>query len=876
MSIESGTRFGPYEIVSRIGAGGMGEVFRGRDTRLDRPVAIKVLPASLAGNEQFRARFEREAHTISQLNHPNICTLYDIGHENDTSYLVMELLDGESLADRLARGPLSLVEVLRYGTQIGAALDRAHRAGIVHRDLKPGNVVITRTGAKLLDFGLAKSSAGAIAVSAVSGEEATQHKPLTQEGTILGTFQYMAPEQLEGAEADARTDIFSFGALLYEMATGHRAFEGKTRTSLIAAIVTSQPPPISSVAPMSPPALDHVVRKCLEKDPDDRWQSAHDISAELSWISEAGSQAGVAAPITMRKRERERLAWLLAGILAVTLAGVSALLLSRQQKASRPFVADIASPRGMRFNAVGDEAGPLVVAPDGTQAVYSVADATGNRLMHRSLLTGETRVMPGTEGGQFPFWSPDSRKIGFFTSAQLKRVDVSGGAPVPVCAVSAARGGSWGADDTIVFTPNTQEPIYRVSASGGKPVVVTKLDTTQHTSHRWPSFLPDGKRFLYLASNHQDPAGSINAVNLGSVEGSASRMILRSISNAVYAEGYLLFDRDLTLYAQKVKSDLSLDGEPVAIAQDALYDGGVWRGGFSVARDGLLTYHSGRASSLSRLAWIDRHGSVTSTVGEKDSYWEVEFSPNQQKAILPIGDPQRDLWIQDLQRNTRTKITLNGQVNGAVWSRDGTSIYVDVLRNGIFSLISKRIGGAELVLDRRKTAYSPRSLSPDGKTLLGDSIGVIERTSLDPPGKPVAMTPVGTTALNPSFSPNGKWFAYSSDENGRAEIFVVSLTQPELKWQVSASGGTIPRWRADGKELFFIDLSSRMTVTAVTENGNDLEFGSPETLFPMTLRPGSRGYDVTTDGQKFLINTLADQESPTVVIVKDWKTRLPR
>ncbi|MEO6258963.1 MAG: serine/threonine-protein kinase, partial [Thermoanaerobaculia bacterium] len=311
--IDSGTRLGPYEIVSRIGAGGMGEVFRGRDTRLDRPVAIKVLPASLAGNEQFRARFEREAKTISQLNHPNICTLYDIGHESGTSYLVMELLEGESLADRLVRGPLPLADVIRYGAQIAAALDRAHRAGITHRDLKPGNVVITKSGAKLLDFGLAKSSATPVLVS-VDG--ATEHKPLTQEGTILGTFQYMAPEQLAGEEADARSDIFSFGALLYEMATGRRAFEGKTRTSLIAAILEREPPPISALQPLTPPALEHVIARSLAKDPDDRWQSAHDVAAELQWIAEAGSQAGVAAPIITRRR-RSR---------AILVASVAALI----------------------------------------------------------------------------------------------------------------------------------------------------------------------------------------------------------------------------------------------------------------------------------------------------------------------------------------------------------------------------------------------------------------------------------------------------------------------------------------------------------------------------------------------------------------------
>src|SRR5688500_1322778 len=410
MDVTAGNRLGPYEILARIGAGGMGEVFKARDTRLERTVAIKGLPHEFAQNTQFRLRFDREAKTISQLDHPNICTLHDIGEHEGTSYLVMELLDGESLAERLAKGPLPLSDVFRYGSQIAEALDRAHRAGILHRDLKPGNIMLTRSGAKLLDFGLAKS-----ATIDIAPDGATQHKPLTQEGMILGTFQYMAPEQLEGLEADARTDIFALGALLYEMATGVRAFDGATKTSLIAAIVSQDPKPLAQIQPLTPPAFEHVVARCLAKRPDDRWQSAHDVAEQLRWISEVGSQAGVAAPVIARKRSRERLAWSLAAVFAIALGATGWLYARAAREAARTSVFDITAPTGMRFNAVGDNSGAAVLSPDGTMVTYSAVDGAKTELWLRVIATGETKAIAGTEGASFPFWSPDSRHIAFFT-----------------------------------------------------------------------------------------------------------------------------------------------------------------------------------------------------------------------------------------------------------------------------------------------------------------------------------------------------------------------------------------------------------------------------------------------------------------------------
>ncbi|MGK2858868.1 MAG: protein kinase domain-containing protein, partial [Thermoanaerobaculia bacterium] len=570
MTLAPGSRLGPYEIVAPLGAGGMGEVFRGRDTRLGRDVAIKILPEGFAQNEQFRARFEREAKTISSLNHPNICTLFDVGHEviptsearrdllsadsspasrdrNDgpslTSemtihFLVMELIEGESLADRLQKGPLPLDQVLRYGSQVADALERAHKQGIVHRDLKPGNVMITKTGAKLLDFGLARPAAESAVVHGMT-EMPTQAKPLTQEGTLLGTFQYMAPEQLEGQEADARTDIFSLGALLYEMATGKRAFEGSNRTSLIAAIVSSHPAPISSVAPMAPPALDHIVKKCLEKDPDDRWQSAHDVASELRWLSEAGSQAGVATTVTIRRKTRERLAWganLLTALLAI--AGTWAFL-HREKPPAPPLESSIGIPEGMRVAL----AGGFAIAPDSSAVAAVINDLqAGNTLWIRPLGASQFRPLAGTEDASHPFWSPDSRQIAFFANGKLKAVTAAGGNVRVICEAPAGRGGSWGAAGTIIVAQSGISPLVKVSADGGEPKPLTKLSAGE-SSHRWPFFLPDGRRFVFVSfqSGGTDTGGS-KVMQSSIDEPEKISLITTAHTSAAFVPGgYLLF-----------------------------------------------------------------------------------------------------------------------------------------------------------------------------------------------------------------------------------------------------------------------------------------------------------------------------------------------
>src|SRR5262250_2470750 len=545
MPLASGTKLGPYEILAPLGAGGMGEVYRARDTRLERTVAIKILPAQFSADTVRKQRFEREAKAISQLNHPHICTLHDVGSQDGIEYLVMECVEGETLAKRLEKGPLPLEQVLKYGAQIADALDKAHRAGIVHRDLKPGNIMLTPTGAKLLDFGLAKPAAPL--VSGATLTVAAQTTPVTQEGMIVGTFQYMSPEQVEGKEIDGRSDIFSLGAVLYEAVTGQRAFQGKSQLSVASAILEKEPEPISAIKPLTPRSLDHVVRRCLAKDPDDRWQSARDLALELKSISatDPPSSAGVPA-VALARDQRALLPW---SVAALAILGSLALLFLRPKHESlAPVYSSIISNSGIPFQIEGDIGAPPALAPDGTAVIFGAADD----LWYRSLRTGVERILPGTHGGYFPFWSPDSTSIGFFGDGKLKTLNISTNAVRTLCDASSARGGSWGSSDIIVFTPSLREVPYQIPAAGGTPTPVTKLDTKYHSTHRWPWFLPDGQHFLYLATNHSAAMAEQNGIFVASLDGKLNRFVISSLSGGIYAQDRFLFARDATLYAQSL------------------------------------------------------------------------------------------------------------------------------------------------------------------------------------------------------------------------------------------------------------------------------------------------------------------------------------
>jgi Tol biopolymer transport system component len=890
VTLSVGTQLGPYEILAPLGAGGMGEVYRAKDTRLDRTVAVKVLPERSVPSADARQRFEREAKTISQLSHPHICALYDVGREGDLEYLVMEYLEGETLAERLAKGALPLKQTLRYGVEVAGALDRAHREGIVHRDLKPGNVMLTKSGVKLLDFGLAKAMAPVESKSGLTSLPTVAGAPnLTQEGTILGTFQYMAPEQLEGREADARTDIFALGAVLYEMATGRKAFSGTSQASLISSIMKEDPAPISAVQPMAPAALDRVVKTCLAKDPEDRWQSAGDVAKELHWISE-GSAAGLAAPavVSSRRRLRERMAWT-AAVVATAAAIWLAIAGSRRQAEPRPAVwAFLPPPRGAEFHFVGPGAGSLTLSPDGKFLTFAAMGDEGLKLWLRPLEGVEARPIPGTEDGRYPFWSPDSGFIGFFARGKLKKIAVSGGAAIDICDVRAdPRGGTWSRDGVILFEPHWREGLHQVSADGGVPQPVTRIDENRReTTHRWPLFLPDGRHYLYLAGSHvaEDTSGE-NTIYLGQLDSNDRRLLLHARSNAVYASGFLLYVRGRQLVAQRFDPKrLTLEGEATAVVDGVRYERGFFQGVFSASETGILAYQRGEGETKTRVRWYDRAGNPGDYLTEPAFHFEARLSPDGKTAAVSTGDPG-DIWLYDLSRGIRTRLTFDPMGDlGPVWSPDGKAIYYSSDRKVHWRIYRRPASGSgpEETITAEAELASAWDVSADGRFLVyeqnatkagrKEDLWILPLTGGD---KPTSFLAGPFSETEASFAPNGRWLAYTSDESGRREVYVTSFPGREGRWQVSSGGGAAPRWRRDSREIFFVAPDRRIYSVEVRP-GKAFEAGAPKPLFPTQIaRLPFASYDVTADGQRFLVTELVRTEEPEpITLVVDWTAAL--
>jgi eukaryotic-like serine/threonine-protein kinase len=886
MTLAAGSKLGPYEIVSAIGAGGMGEVYKARDTRLDRTVAIKVLPQHLSANEEIRQRFEREAKTISSLSHPHICALHDVGHQDGTDYLVMEYLEGETLTDRLARNPLPTEQVLRFGIEIADALDKAHRQGVVHRDLKPGNIMLTKSGVKLVDFGLAKLVASVPMASSLSILPTQAGANLTQEGTILGTFQYMAPEQLEGKEADARTDIFAFGAVLHEMATGQKAFSGKSQASLIAAILDSQPPPISTIQPMTPPALDRVVKTCLAKDPDDRWQTAHDVMLQLKWIAEGGSQARIPAPVAARRQSRERIAWGAAAVLAVTTVALAAILLTRPRPAVRPVRSSLLPAEKTTYHFIGEAAGPPAVSPDGLQIAFTARDASGKSLLWvRTLDSSAPRSLPGTEDAMYPFWSPDSRFIGFFAGGKLKKIEASGGPALTLCDAPDGRGGTWNREGVILFEPHFREPISRVASTGGKSTQVTKLDESRReTTHRFPFFLPDGNHFLYEAGSHAVGRESeLHAIYLGSLDGKPRKLLVNARSKPLYAGGHLLFVRQKTLMAQPFdpKSG-TLSGEAFPVVENVEEDPGYFTAVFSVSDNGVLAYQeAGGTEDQYQLTWFDRSGKQLEAVGQRGNLWTPRLSHDNRRVVFVLGDPG-DIWVEDLSRHVSTRLTFEpSDESSPAWSPDDTRIFFRSLRSGsgdIYQKVASGTGADELLFSSSALKL-PTSVSPDGRYVLFNTLNTKTKWDLELLSLPDRkVTPFLQTEFDEvlgDFSPDGHWIAYASNESGRFEVYVQPFPGPGGKWQISTAGGVAPAWRRDGKELFYMAPDHKLMAVAV-KIGATFETEAPHPLFETHIRNGpDRHYDVSADGRRFLVNTpLGEETSPPITLVQNWTALL--
>jgi eukaryotic-like serine/threonine-protein kinase len=884
MPLAPGTQLGPYEITAPLGAGGMGEVYRARDTRLDRTVAIKILPAHLSSDPVRKQRFEREAKTISSLNHPNICVLHDVGQQDGIDYLVMECLEGETLAKRLEKGALPLEQVLKYGMQIADALDKAHRSGVVHRDLKPGNIMLTLTGAKLLDFGLAKPAAPLSSSATVTA--ATRNSPVTEQGAIVGTFQYMSPEQIEGRELDGRSDIFSLGAVLYEMVTGQRAFQGKSQLSVASAILEKEPVPISSVKPMTPPALDHAIRRSLAKEVDKRWQSAADLAGELQWIAEGGSQGRAPAPLVSRRNVRERLAWSVAALLAVGLAPVAFLYF--REKPPAP-----AAPVRFQIPAPGNTTlGPyLQLSPDGRKLAF----LAGGRLWVHFLASGESRNLTDAEGS--PFWSPDSRYIGYASENKVKKIEATGGPPQTVAEFrSFWGGGAWNQDDVIVF--GALSGLFRVPASGGVPAQLTALDPArQERFHFCPSFLPDGRHFVHIRDS-ADPEKS--GIYLGSVdakpEQQSSKFLVASNWGPVYAPsadpstGYLLFMLKGTLMAQPFDNRrLELKGQTTPVAEQVADDrGGGGNGAFSASANDVLVYWRSTASDR-QLTWYDRQGKILGTVGEPGNYGRLALSPDATRVALSKRSGQAsNIWLLDFSRDTSTRFTFGSEINWSlVWSPDGSRIIFSS-GNDLYQKPVSGVKDAELLLKSSEVPLA-ESWSRDGRFLLyrvfdpktNWDIWVLP---MEGDKKPVPFLVTEFREREARFSPDGHWVAYTSNESGHYEIYVRSFAMNSAgtaveasgKWQISNGSGYQPRWRGDGRELYYSSEDGQLMAVEIATNP-EFRPGKPQ---PLGFSAGDATWDCTADGRRFLVatpKTAAKNSGPEpYTVILNWQASLKK
>ena len=901
MALTSGTRLGPYEIQSPLGAGGMGEVYRARDTRLERTVAIKVLNAQLVGSTELRARFEREAKIISQLQHPHICVLHDVGNEGPIDYLVMEFLQGESLAERLRKGPLASEEVLRIAIEIADALEKAHRAGVVHRDLKPGNVMLTKSGAKLLDFGLAKPLGATVASGTGSGTSPpvfaaaltqtmpspSPATPLSTAGAVIGTVQYMSPEQIQGIEADARSDIFSFGGMLFEMVTGKRTFEGKTQASIVGQILAVDPPSVSTLRPQTPPGLDRVIRLCLDKDPDERIQTAHDLKLQLQAIAEAPSTA-TQSPAVVPAR-RIWLPWAAAGALAIA-AIVFALAYLQSPRTPQVSVHSfILPPERAALALTGNTAGPPVLSPDGLRVAFMAQGADGKQMLWiRPLNSAVAQPMSGTEGATYPFWSADSHYVAFFAASKLNKIDAGGGPPQALCDAISGRGGTWNSSGTIIFSPDSVSALMRVDAAGGTHVPLTTLDAKE-SSHRWPDFLPDGNHFLYFAHG---TTSADSGIYLAALDSKERKLLLRNDSNAIYAApGYLLFVRDNTLMLQGFNlRSLALEGGAKPMADHVAVNTDVWRSILTASANGELLYQHGAADGGSQLVWYDASGKQGEPVlPETADYHWPNLSPDGSKLAFGLEtNGIADIWVVDIARHTKTRITFGPLYSGEpVWWPDGKSIVFSYGPAGATDSLYRQnadgTGSKEKLLETSGIIAYPFSVTPDGryiaymrhdpKSNTGWDIWVLPMFG---EGKPFPVVSTNFLDVTPSFSPDGKWLAYANDETGRLEVYIQPFPSGAGRWQVSTAGGARPNWRKDGKELFFNSIDHQVMAVDIQQNGASLQLGAPHALFKATTVSGPSGtYTVSADGKKFVMNTVLPQSiSEPLTLITNWPADL--
>jgi eukaryotic-like serine/threonine-protein kinase len=878
MMLVAGSKLGPYEILSAIGAGGMGEVYRARDTRLERTVAVKILPDHLSDRAELRERFEREARTVASLNHAHICTLFDIGQQDGTDFLVMEYLEGETLAERLKKGALPLNQVLQYAIEISDALDKAHRKGITHRDLKPSNIMLTKSGTKLLDFGLAKLRGPQAAVANLSALP-TEGSGLTAQGTIVGTLQYMAPEQVEGKEADARTDIFAFGVLVYEMATGKKAFEGKSSASVIGAILKDNPPPISSLQPMTPPALDRVVKKCLVKEPEDRWQNAKDLTDELKWIADESAPRSVpsAAPVAPARSPWRWAVFSTVACLAVASIAAFAVWFLRPVPPRPVTRFTISLPAGQRL--VGLDTPTIALSPDGTRLAYIAAQGSGPpQLYLRAMASPDARPIPGTEAATDPFFSPDGQWLGFFAGGKLKKVSVSGGAAVTLADASNPQGASWGSQGMIAFGSEGDAVLVQVSDAGGTPQALTHLEKGEN-DHDWPEFLPGDKTVLFAASGDDRANGQ---VTIQSLAAGTRRNLIQGATHPHYApSGQLVYAHAGTLMAVPFDLQrLAVTGAAVPVVDGVLQSTSSGAAQYSFSATGSLVYVVGavQATVQNRLVWVSHNGAEQPLPAPLREYTRLRLSPDGRRLAATIED---QVWLYDLSRETLSRFTFEGDQNLVpVWTPDGKRIAFVSGKEGtgnIFWQLADGSGGLERVTTSEYRQV-PASWSADGQLLAFVEFNPNKRFEIwvlrmgDRKAQPFLQTRFNEAA--PRFSPDGRWLAYVSDESGRYEVYVQPYPGPGGKWQISTGGGTEPVWNPNGRELFYRSGNKMMTVDIATQPG--FAAGKPRMLFEGRYldapNPVTANYDVSPDGQRFLMTKESEESSSAtqINVVLNW------
>ncbi len=899
-------QIGHYQIHREIGRGGMGVVHLARDTLLQRDVAIKMLPEDLAGDEDRLSRFEREARLLASLNHANVAAVYGLEEVDGVRYLVLEYIDGEDLSDRLAGGALPVDEALHLGKQIASAVEAAHAKGVIHRDLKPANVKVTVDGdVKVLDFGLAKAFDDHPTTASGLAESPTvvvTHSP-TVPGVVLGTAGYMSPEQARGKPIDKRSDIWSFGCILYEMLTGKCPFPGESVTESLGATIHKEPD--WAVLPeATPPSVQLLLHRCLQKDRSRRLQDIGDARIELDDTLSGSSQAwtgGVQAGAPAARGPG--LPWLVVTAVLLVIAVGLSVTFSRPAVTGAPVVrASVPPPANTAFIPNGDRAGPVVISPDGRTLAFTAMVEGGRRqLWVRPLGADEARILPGTEEAIFPFWSADSRSLGFFALGILKRVDLTGGTPITICQAAFGRGGTWNAHDVILFTPNYYTAIHRVAATGGTPVPVTTIESSMHTSHRWPSFLPNGEDFLYSTIHSKSSRAQDNAVYFGSLTGGTGHEVIRSGINAECAGDRLLFVREGTLLAAPFDADAGrVVGDPVPVASAVACSLSTWKGAFSCSPNGVIAYHPGGLvqGEGTRITIYDRGGREQKVIFQVTAGSDLRLSPDGGRIAFTAGRAAAsvDVWSYDVARDLPMRLSfLPGLESSPVWSPDGSALFFSYIygtssdaAEGIYRMPAGG-GAARLVLSSESdTQSSPQAVSPDGRYLLYTNVEYLSEANtdfwvlpLEPPGEPFVLLETPFTENFGRYSPDGRWIAYSSNESGREEVYVMPFVAPfdagnearqRGKWQISNEGGLMPKWSHDGTELYFLRPDEMLMAVDVNGDGGRFEPGTIEPLFQMRMGIGNN-YDVMPDGH-FVVSSADEQSSRPVALILNWTSEL--